>query len=52
MDEHFCDYSEKDSILQMTSGSYSGDINKNLIFGDYFWIEAVARANGMDSFMW
>ena len=52
IDEEFCDYSDNDSILQKTSGSYTGDININLIYADYFWIEAIAQAAGNDSFMW
>ena len=52
MDENFCDYTDKDSILQMTSGSYGGDRNINLIYADYFWIEAISQAMGNDSFMW
>lgn len=54
-DERFCDWDpNKDSIVQMGTASYesSSDRHVPIIYGDYFFIEAVLRLLGKDFLIW
>lgn len=54
-DERFCDWDPgKDSIVQMGSGSYGTEHDRHvpIIYGDYFFIEAVLRLLGKDFLIW
>lgn len=54
-DERFCNWeSEYDSIVQMGSGSYHTDHDKHvpIIYGDYFFMEAVLRLLDKDILIW
>ena len=54
-DERFCSWDpDKDSILQMGSGSYATEHDRHMpiIYGDYFFIEAVLRLLDKDFLIW
>ena len=54
-DERFCNWApEYDSIVQMGSGSYHTDHDKHvpIIYGDYFFMEAVLRLLDKDILIW
>ena len=54
-DEKFCNWNpEYDSIVQMGSGSYHTDHDKHvpIIYGDYFFMEAVLRLLNKDILIW
>lgn len=54
-DEKFCNWDpEYDSIVQMGSGSYHTDHDKHvpIIYGDYFFMEAVLRLLDKDILIW
>lgn len=54
-DEKFCNWDPKyDSIVQMGSGSYHTDHDKHvpIIYGDYFFMEAVLRLLDKDILIW
>ncbi|MEG0452115.1 MAG: glycoside hydrolase family 88 protein [Coprobacillus sp.] len=54
-DEKFCNWDvEYDSIVQMGSGSYFTDHDKHvpIIYGDYFFIEAILRLLDKDILIW
>lgn len=54
-DEKFCNWNpEYDSIVQMGSGSYHTDHDKHvpIIYGDYFFMEAVLRLLDKDILIW
>ena len=46
----YCDWSEgEDSILQCGTGSYNNENHIPIIYGDYFFAEAVYRLKGFDA---
>lgn len=56
-DKHFCDYSEEeDGLVMMGSAAYPHDKNElvhtNLIYGDFFYVEALAKLKGSDFLIW
>lgn len=54
-DEKFCNWDpEYDSIVQMGSGSYHTDHDKHvpIIYGDYFFMEAILRLLDKDILIW
>lgn len=54
-DEKFCNWDpDYDSIVQMGSGSYHTDHDKHvpIIYGDYFFMEAVLRLLDKDILIW
>ena len=54
-DERFCNWApEYDSIVQMGSGSYHTEHDKHvpIIYGDYFFMEAVLRLLDKDILIW
>lgn len=54
-DERFCNWDQDyDSIVQMGSGSYSTEHDRHvpIIYGDYFFIEAIFRLLDKDILIW
>lgn len=50
MEEKFCDWSEEeDSILQYGTEAYGWGHHMPIIYGDYFFAEAIYRLKGFDS---
>lgn len=53
MEKNWCDWTDKnDSILQMGSGSYFGEIHIPIIYGDYFFAEAILKLKGEKILPW
>jgi len=53
MEENWCDWSEEeDSILQMGSERYTGGIHIPIIYGDYFFTEAILKLKGNSFLAW
>lgn len=53
MEEHFCNWDKDyDSILQYASEAYSGTSNISLIYGDYFFIEAISKLKSKKILFW
>ncbi len=53
MNENWCDYSDKnDGILQMGSESYHGGKHKYIIYGDYYFVEAILKLKGSNYLNW
>ena len=53
MEEKFCNWEEnEDSILQMGTEMYTRGIHKPIIYGDYFFAEAIAKLKGFDFNPW
>lgn len=53
MDRHFCNWDEEfDSILQCASEAYIGTRDISLIYGDYFFIEAISKLKGNSILFW
>ena len=53
MEESWCDWSEdEDSILQMGTEAYTWGIHKPIIYGDYFFAEAIFKLKGYDFLPW
>jgi unsaturated chondroitin disaccharide hydrolase len=53
MEENWCDWSEsEDSILQMGSESYRKGIHTPIIYGDFFFVEAILKLKGSDFLIW
>ena len=42
----------RDGILTHCSGAYSGNIHVNMMYGDYYYIEAVLKLCGSDLLLW
>lgn len=55
MEKEFCDWNEeKDSILQMGTERYHGEPGRHIpiIYGDYYFIEAISKLNGNRFQIW
>ena len=53
MEQNWCDWSEsEDSILQMGSEAYTWGIHKPIIYGDYFFTEAIFKLKGFEFLPW
>ena len=53
MESAWCDWSEKeDSILQEGREAYSWGKNQPIIYGDYFFTEAILKLKGVDFLPW
>lgn len=53
MEEKFCNWEEnEDSILQMGTEMYTRGIHKPIIYGDYFFAEAIAKLRGSEFNPW
>jgi unsaturated chondroitin disaccharide hydrolase len=53
MEKNWCDWTDKeDSVLQMGSMMYDCEIHINIIYGDYFFGEAMLKLKGTDFLAW
>lgn len=53
MEKRWCDWTEEeDSILQMGSEMYTNGIHMSIIYGDYFFAEAILKLKGTDFLAW
>lgn len=53
MEKNWCDWSDKeDSILQMGSEMYTKGIHEPIIYGDYFFAEAILKLKGEEFLPW
>ena len=53
MDEKFCDWSEDtDALLLYGTESYTNGIHMPIIYGDYFYAEALYKLKGFDMLFW
>ena len=53
MEKNWCDWTdEEDSILQMGSLMYGKDNHMPIIYGDYFFAEAILKLKGTDFLAW
>ena len=53
MEEKFCNWEEnEDSILQMGTEMYTKGIHMPIIYGDYFFAEAIAKLRGSEFNPW
>ena len=53
MEKNWCDWTEQeDSILQMGSETYQGHIHIPIIYGDYFFTEAILKLKGETFLVW
>ena len=53
MEKHWCDWTEEnDSVLQMGSSQYRGDVHIHIIYGDFFFTEAVLKLKGSAFLIW
>lgn len=51
--DNHCDWSEKEqSILQNSSGFYGKDVHKSLIYGEYYYVEAMYKLKGFNKLFW
>lgn len=53
MEKEFCNWSEEeDAILMMGTERYTGGIHMPIIYGDYFFVEALYKLRGNDFLAW
>ncbi len=53
LEENFCNWEEnEDSILQMGTEMYTNGIHMPIIYGDYFFTEAILKLKGSDFLPW
>ncbi|MBQ8320309.1 MAG: glycoside hydrolase family 88 protein [Clostridia bacterium] len=53
MEKNWCDFSdENDSILQMGSEQYKGGVHIPIIYGDFFFTEAILKLKGSNFLIW
>ena len=53
MEKNWCDWTDaEDSILQMGSEMYGAGVHKPIIYGDYFFVEAMLKLKGNDFLPW
>ncbi len=53
MESNWCDWSDKeDSVLQMGSEMYTHGIHMPIIYGDYFFTEAILKLKGEEFLPW
>ncbi len=51
--DNHCDWTDKDqSILKNSSAFYGKDYHKRLIYGEYFYVEAMYKLKGFDKLFW
>ena len=58
-DEHFADYTEEQDALVLmgserypTKENYMKTVHIPIVYGDYYYIEAIAKLKGLDFLMW
>ena len=53
LEREFCDWSDnEDSVLQMGTEAYSRGIHMPIIYGDFFFAEAIFKLRGNDFLVW
>lgn len=53
MDKNWCNWNEEeDSVLQMGSASYVKDIHRHILYGDFYFAEAILKLKGSDFLIW
>ena len=53
MEENWCDWTdEEDSILQMGSEMYGRGVHTPIIYGDFFFVEAILKLKGEKFLVW
>ena len=53
MEKNWCDWTEKeDSVLQMGSEMYARGVHMPIIYGDYFFAEALLKLKGSEFLVW
>ena len=53
METHWCDWTEEnDSVLQMGSEQYKGGVHIPIIYGDFFFTEAILKLKGSTFLIW
>ncbi|MGN1051960.1 MAG: glycosyl hydrolase family 88, partial [Candidatus Scatosoma sp.] len=53
MEKNWCDWTEQeDSVLQMGSEMYTKGIHMPIIYGDYFFAEAILKLKGETFLVW
>ncbi len=53
MEKEFCDWSDdEDSVLQKGTEAYNWGIHKPIIYGDFFFAEAIFKLRGNDFLIW
>ena len=53
LEENYCDWTDsEDSILQMGTDEYNGETHVPIIYGDFFFAEAILKLKGNDFLMW
>lgn len=53
MEKNWCDWNEKsDSVLQYGIEAYSVKNHRNIIYGDFFFTEAILKLKGSDFLIW
>ena len=53
MEKEWCNWSDdEDSILQMGSERYTSGLHMPIIYGDYFFAEAILKLKGSDFLPW
>lgn len=53
IEANFCNWEEnEDSIVQMGTEMYTNGIHKPIIYGDYYFTEAILKLKDMDPFLW
>ena len=53
LEKNFCNWEEnEDSILQMGTEMYTNGIHKPIIYGDYFFTEAILKLRGSEFLPW
>ena len=53
MEKSWCNWAEnEDSILQMGSEMYTSGIHKPIVYGDYFFTEAIMKLKGSTFLPW
>jgi len=51
--ENHCNWTkEEQSILQNSSACYNKDVHRSLIYGEYFYVEAMYKLKGFDKLFW
>lgn len=53
MEKEFCDWSEsEDSVLQMGTEAYNRGHHMPIIYGNFFFVEAIYKLKGNEFLVW
>ena len=51
--DNHCNWTDREqSILQNSSACYNKDVHRSLIYGEYFYVEAMYKLKGFDKLFW